>query len=296
MLLKRARPLLVFFALVLAFGSVSVAHADHETDPALDHIVVDTPATFGQCIDAVTSSTISITNVQDPVTGDPWFLRGQISVEYVTEDGGRLPVPGGLYEIDQEGDLVDFVIEYPPVSEWYVFIDPSTGNTVAEIHVDVQIEVFDQNGIKLGIIGIGPGHDWDVFCLTPPPPPPPGEDGCTPGYWKQSQHFDSWVGFTTDQTNESVFDVPNSLGLDNDTLLTSLSYGGGPGEVGAAKILLRAAVAAVLNASNPDVEYPDTTASVIAQVNAALASLDRDTMIELAGELDAQNNLGCPIS
>ena len=25
--------------------------------------------------------------------------------------------------------------------------------------------------------------------------PPPGGEGCTPGFWKQTQHFDSWVGF-----------------------------------------------------------------------------------------------------
>ncbi len=25
--------------------------------------------------------------------------------------------------------------------------------------------------------------------------PPPGGEGCTPGFWKQRQHFDSWVGF-----------------------------------------------------------------------------------------------------
>ena len=25
--------------------------------------------------------------------------------------------------------------------------------------------------------------------------PPKGGEGCTPGFWKQDQHFDSWVGF-----------------------------------------------------------------------------------------------------
>ena len=28
--------------------------------------------------------------------------------------------------------------------------------------------------------------------------PPPGGEGCTPGFWKQDQHFDSWVGFAPD--------------------------------------------------------------------------------------------------
>lgn len=39
-----------------------------------------------------------------------------------------------------------------------------------------------------------------------------------------------------------------------------------------------------------------TTAEVIADVNAALASGDRSTMLDLAGELDADNNFGCPLN
>jgi hypothetical protein len=123
---------------------------------------------------------------------------------------------------------------------------------------------------------------------------PPPFEGCTPGYWKT--HTASWVGYTPGQTLESVFDVPDSYGLDNHTLLHALDFGGGPGTVGAAKTLLRAAVAALLNASSPDVNYEYTTAQVIAQVNAALASGSRTTMLALASELDSANNAGCPIS
>ena len=44
------------------------------------------------------------------------------------------------------------------------------------------------------------------------------------------------------------------------------------------------------------VSYPLTTAEVISLTNSALASNDRDTIIGLAAELDALNNLGCPLS
>jgi hypothetical protein len=135
---------------------------------------------------------------------------------------------------------------------------------------------------------------------TEPPPtttaPPPGDEGCTPGFWKQEQHFDSWTGFSPGDTLESVFDVPDSLGLDSTTLLEALNFGGGPGVLGGAQILLRAGVAALLNAASPDVDYPLSTAEVISAVNAALASGDRDTMLDLAADLDADNNLGCPLS
>jgi hypothetical protein len=130
--------------------------------------------------------------------------------------------------------------------------------------------------------------DVDVVCR-----PPVGDEGCTPGYWKN--HPEDWTGFTTGQSLESVFDVPNSLGLDSVSLMSALEFGGGPGTLGASKILFRAAVAALLNSSSSGVDYPLTTAQVISQVNAALATLDRDTILALATDLDNKNNGGCPL-
>lgn len=128
-----------------------------------------------------------------------------------------------------------------------------------------------------------------------PPPSPAGDDGCSPGYWKN--HTDSWAdaGLLPGQTAGSVFDVPFPQ-LANRTLHQSLQGGGGPGALGGARILLRAAVAALLNASHPGVEYPWTAAEVVAEVNAALATGNRSTMLALKDVLDAQNNLGCPLN
>jgi hypothetical protein len=122
-----------------------------------------------------------------------------------------------------------------------------------------------------------------------------GEEGCTPGYWKN--HTEDWAGtgFTPGQTAGSVFNVGAFPSLASKTLLQTLQGGGGSGTAGAAQILLRAAVAALLNAGHAEVEYPRTTASIIADVNAALASGSRSAMLALAGELDEDNNLGCPL-
>lgn len=136
----------------------------------------------------------------------------------------------------------------------------------------------------------------------PPPPPPPGLEGCTPGYWKVEQHHDSWVptGYVTGQALNTVFAFPagaNSQG--SSTLLEGLNFGGGSGELGAQRILLRAAVAGLLNAAHPDVDYEGlSTADLIDAVDAALASRDRDTMIALAAIIDADNNGddGCPLN
>ncbi|GGO80128.1 hypothetical protein GCM10011348_16140 [Marinobacterium nitratireducens] len=120
------------------------------------------------------------------------------------------------------------------------------------------------------------------------------QQGCTPGYWKVPQHHDSWVGYTTDQKLNSVFTFPAGGGpvasLANDTMLQALNYMGGTGAGGAAQILLRAAVASVLNAAHPDVSFPLDLGDIISDVNAALLSGDRATMLALATVLDDANN------
>lgn len=118
--------------------------------------------------------------------------------------------------------------------------------------------------------------------------------GCTPGYWKnRGFRIGSWdaTGYDPEQSVVSVF---SSASL-NTTLLEALGGGGGRGLVGAEKILLRAAVAALLNASHPDVDYSMSATSIISDVNAALDSDDRGTMLLLADQLDEYNNLGCTI-
>ena len=121
-------------------------------------------------------------------------------------------------------------------------------------------------------------------------------EGCTPGYWKQSQHLDSWTatGFSPNQAVGTVFSSAGDY--TNTTLLQALGLKGGKNLNGARQILLRAAVAALLNASHPDITYPMTQADVIAAVNAALASNNRTTMLTLAAQLDALNNGGCPLN
>jgi uncharacterized repeat protein (TIGR01451 family) len=119
---------------------------------------------------------------------------------------------------------------------------------------------------------------------------PPGGEGCTPGFWKQPQHFDSWVGFLTTQTFNDVFgvNVTLSTGGNDATLLEALQSGGG-----GINALARHAVAALLNASSPDVDSDFTTAEVIALVQDAVASGDFETAKNL---LAASNEAGCPLS
>jgi hypothetical protein len=118
--------------------------------------------------------------------------------------------------------------------------------------------------------------------------------GCTPGFWKNCTIHWQLTGYATGQRISTVFTLGGCCGsLGDVTLKRALDFDGGDGVCGAARILLRAAVAALLNASSPEVDYPLAEADVISSVNAALATCRRGPMITLARELDRANNLGC---
>ena len=120
----------------------------------------------------------------------------------------------------------------------------------------------------------------------PPPPPPPCKQGCTPGYWKQPQHMDSWeaTGYLPEQTVFSAF----GYGPDDVSLLGALKTGGG-GETA----FLRHAVAALLNASHPDVHYGLSVGGVITVVKHAYDSGDLEYYKD---GLEYYNELGCPLN
>jgi hypothetical protein len=122
------------------------------------------------------------------------------------------------------------------------------------------------------------------------------DQGCSSGYWKT--HTGAWAptGYTPGQKVNTVFSEAGRYpSLGGSTMLQALSFSGGSGLQGAAESLLKQAVTAVLNASHSGIAYPRTPPEVIADVNAALASNSRDTMLGLATALDHDNNQGCPL-
>ena len=142
-----------------------------------------------------------------------------------------------------------------------------------------------------------PSHYTGNEPPPPPPPPPAGDQGCTPGYWKN--HADSWpaAGYATGWSVQSVFGAAGAYPAHGSaSLIAALSFKGGSGVEGGVGNLLRAAVAALLNASHDGVSYTWTAGSVVSSVDAALASGDRDTMLSLASSLDRENNNGCPLN
>jgi hypothetical protein len=109
---------------------------------------------------------------------------------------------------------------------------------------------------------------------------PPCDQGCTPGYWKQPHHLDSWgpTGYVPDDYFNTVFVVDF---FDPEfTLLEALKAKGG-----GVNALARHATAALLSAAHPGVDYPASVAKVLALVQDG----DKDT-------LEGYNELGCPLN
>jgi hypothetical protein len=128
-----------------------------------------------------------------------------------------------------------------------------------------------------------------------------GGEGCTPGYWKQEQHFSSWTpplapgalftapGFTSPGSDARVKRGRNEH--DVATQLDALDA-----NQGGLAALTRHAMAALLNAASPDVAYQFTESQVIQMYNDAVAgSLDVETT---KNAFDAANNGpgGCPLN
>ena len=117
--------------------------------------------------------------------------------------------------------------------------------------------------------------------------PTGGGQGCTPGYWKQEQHFDSWVGYTPDQLFSSVFEDA----FPGKTLLDVLKQGGG-----GLKALGRHTVAALLNAAAGGVDYDIfDPQDVIDEFNAVYPST-KPVYEVLKDEYAGFNEQGCPLN
>ena len=120
-----------------------------------------------------------------------------------------------------------------------------------------------------------------------------GGEGCTPGYWKQQQHFDSWQGVgPSDNFNavfgtNAVFDATQCTSS-NPTLLQALKCQGG-----GLSALARHGVAGLLDAYSSGVSYDYTVAEVKALVKNAI---DSGKYLSAKNKLAAANEQQCPLN
>jgi hypothetical protein len=158
---------------------------------------------------------------------------------------------------------------------------------------------------------LGTGFTWDKDLHSPvknnklpaishynacyqPTEPPEGDQGCTPGYWRN--HFDRWLGASTSDDFDATFGVD---AFAPDITLGQAAWLGG----GGVNALARHATAALLNsfggvpnADGTTVAYPYSTAEVLAMVQAAFDGDDTTGTVESIKDLfAAANELGCPL-
>jgi hypothetical protein len=114
---------------------------------------------------------------------------------------------------------------------------------------------------------------------------PLGGQGCTPGYWKQPQHFDSWPAPYSPNDQFSLY-FENAF--PGQTLLQILSQGGG-------KLIAlgRHTVAALLNAAASGVTYNLTVQQVIDEFNATYPASNYGPQKDRFAGFNEQ---GCPLN
>jgi hypothetical protein len=238
---------------------------------------------------------------QISLTGLPSGSEVLVRISRVFPNETTAPYVATTVPADASG-MASYDLTYPPVSEWDA--GPS-GSMSIRFSVEFRVTVNGELFVAIG------SSKWTITCAGLPDPtdtpepdptatptntpeptptntpvPPAGGQGCTPGYWKQPHHFDSWVGYSPTDDFETVFGVDASF--DPHTLLDGASRNGG-GE----NALARHAVAALLNASSGGVNYAYTTADVIAMVQAAYATGNFEATKNL---FEAQNDTSCPLN
>jgi predicted ribosomally synthesized peptide with SipW-like signal peptide len=123
----------------------------------------------------------------------------------------------------------------------------------------------------------------------------------SPGWWKSPEALPSeWIYYTPNMCLQNVFDGicfdPAYNTIKNNTLLEALGpLGPYPGDdvLMGAKVLMFQGCAALLSSTstNPAINFPYSNLEVIDMVNAALASHDKQTMLDLANHFKSFCNL-----
>lgn len=208
---------------------------------------------------------------------------------------------GTIYE-SSESDPVDVrpKLEICFSGTGCVIIQRGTWGNVADAYIWELMPDFNGGGGSLytGLV-LGVEKQSLLQFELPPPPPPPGQ-GCTPGGW-QGGHL-SW---RWDQASDPNWNPPGGNPYDHETLfnayfapvdslagLTMIDLVGTGGKKDHARKAARSLVAAYLNASHDDVDYPATVGELEDKWADAVGSGE---FLELHKTLDEWNNLGCSI-
>jgi hypothetical protein len=201
-----------------------------------------------------------------------------------------------IYTFDQERTVGSFTIvdiDHGVPSSHYASAFDAGGNLIVKVPItigadgNVQTVAVNASGVRRLEITYRDSAGVTGIELGCPPEPPGGGEGCTPGYWKQDQHFDSW---RNPYDPGDSFNTYFENAFPNMTLLEVLKQGGG-----GLNALGRHTVAALLNAASPGVDYAFSTATVISSFNAVYPGTKSDYET-LKDQFAGENERGCPLN
>jgi hypothetical protein len=124
-----------------------------------------------------------------------------------------------------------------------------------------------------------------ILEVTPTSTERAGDEGCSPGFWKQEHHFHYWPEPYMPDTTLGFFATPgDSSPL---TLLQALDLGGG-----GLNALWRQTVAALLNAAHLEIDFPFETEDVLSLLQDALSTGAYEPLKDL---FEQANEGTCPL-
>jgi hypothetical protein len=204
-----------------------------------------------------------------------WLIVGDVEDSRPTKI--EISVGGGVQE------LINVLGDGGPGRDGPEWDTYSTTVTIPAGVTELSVQVFSYDD---GSDKVPASLAWVVAALTVPLPEHGGE-GCTPGYWKQEHHFDSWTSpYEPGMHFSDVFEDAFS----EMTLLQVLKQGGG-GLIA----LGRHTVAALLNAASPDVSYDMSVSEVIDAFNDVYPG-SKDDYNDVKDMFEDLNQLGCPLN
>ena len=206
--------------------------------------------------------------------------------------GSIAPMRPNVVEISYDGMLADVLVDELMDSVGEDFDVYSTDLLVPAGATSITIQLLSDDLARPFPRNHPAPLAWSTCCVVvspPDEPPPTGDEGCTPGFWKQEHHFGHYPEPYTPWTLFSdAFNNPDAFpGM---TLVDVLSQGGG-----GLKALGRHSAAGLLNAASMGVEYALTVDGVIDGFNDAFDDGSKSAYNAQKDIFADANEEGCPL-
>ena len=213
----------------------------------------------------------------DSAPGPVVAIGSTVTFSFVVTNTGNIGLAHVVVYDDVLGDI--------GIIEWLAVGTSQTLTATAAATIGQHVNLG--SAMYCDVLDIDYGYYFGDEYVEPEP-----EEGMSIGWWRT--HRSVWDGYSTGDTAGDIFSFPTSLG--NLAAKNLFDILGGKirmtDENATASNLVKAAIAALLNAAHPEINYPMSEAEIISEVNSALGSLNIGIMEDLTEELNEYNGLG----